>query len=286
MRAAVVGTFDGVHLGHLHLLDELKRYAAEFDLQPLALTFNSHPLSLVEPQKVPLLLSSVTERERLIRAAGVDVMVVPFTQELRQMTAAEFLTMLREQYRVSLFVLGFNNRIGCDRISALSAELPAISEASGVKIVVATELHDFQVSSSAIRNALAQGRVNEAARMLGRQFAVEGEVVQGRQLGRTIGFPTANVAVAPGRMIPAPGVYAGRVLEHNAVINIGTCPTVTHGLDVPICIEAHVINFSGNLYGQTLRVEFLERLRSEKRFDTLNDLKAAIAADVARACML
>lgn len=286
MRAAVVGTFDGVHLGHLHLLNELKQHAQSQGLDPLVLTFGNHPLSLVDPCCVPEAITPVAEREKLLRASGVDVEILQFTPELRSMTAAEFLTMLRERYQVSLFMLGFNNRIGSDRISAASAELSKIEAATDVKIVIASELHDLSVSSSAIRQALAQGDTELAAEMLGRPYAIEGKVVMGRQLGRTIGFPTANVSVQSACIIPAPGVYAGRVLERNAVINIGRCPTVTCSDDAPISIEVHILNFSGNLYGQNLKVDFLKRLRSEKRFGSLDELKAAISADVAQASVL
>ena len=280
MRAAVVGTFDGVHRGHQHLLDFLKREADKRGLQPLALTFSSHPLALIDPARVPLALIPVKERVRLLGQQGVETAVLEFDFELRQMTASEFLTMLRRDYDVRLFVLGFNNSIGADRVSASSAELKDIAEAVGVEILVADECAASGVSSSAIRQALAQGGIEDVNEMLGRYYAIEGEVVTGRQLGRTIGFPTANICVPEGCALPSVGVYAGRALGHCAVINIGRRPTVECCCNAPLSIEVFIIDYSGNLYGQTLRVELLKRLRGEKKFGSLDELKSAIAADI------
>ena len=286
MKAAVIGTFDGVHRGHIHLLNELKRHAAARGLQPLALTFDRHPLSLVDPSGVPEPLSSPDERVNLIRAQGVECEILPFTPQLRQMTATGFLAMLRQNYGVNLFIFGFNNRIGSDRIDATSALIPEIEAATGVSILCATALQGANVSPSAIRRALADGDVKGAAEMLGRPYSISGEVVAGRRLGRTIGFPTANVSLQRTRVLPAPGVYAGQTLGHKAVINIGRCPTVTGCNDAPLTIEVHIIGFSGDIYGHILNVEFLRRLRTEKRFASLDELKEAIAADVARASHL
>ncbi len=278
--AAAVGTFDGVHRGHCHLLERLRHEAAARGLKPLALTFDRHPLSLIDPAHTPAMLSSAAEREHLLRAAGVEADTLPFDLRLRQMTALEFLTLLRERYGVSLFLLGFNNRIGSDRLGADSPELGEVSRRAGVEVLAATEHPEPGVSSSAIRRALAAGNMEAAAQMLGHPYDIEGTVEHGRALGRTIGFPTANIAPDAGRAIPAEGVYVGRLLGHRAVVNVGRRPTVEgSGADAALSIEAHAIGFSGDLYGRRLRLEFLHRLRSERKFDSLDELKNAIAAD-------
>lgn len=283
MRAAVTGTFDGVHRGHAYLLSRLRTEAERRGLEPMALTFDRHPLTLIAPDSVPSALASTAERKRLIEAEGVEAVVIPFTEELRRLSACEFLELLRRNYDVSLFLLGFNNRIGSDRVGADSPALAELSRLSGVEILVAEEDPDLTVSSSAIRDAIAVGAVESAETMLGRPYAVEGPVVTGRQLGRTIGFPTANLCVDPAFALPAPGVYAGRIMGRRAVVNIGRRPTVEGRDDAPLSVEAFILDYSGNLYGRTLRLEFLRRLRGEKRFGSIEELKTAIAADVAAA---
>lgn len=277
MRAAVTGTFDGVHLGHRFLLEGLRSRAAERGLQPLALTFTDHPLALMAPDRVPAELTSGARRRALLEAEGVEVEMLEFNEELRAMTAEEFLGMLNRRYGVELFLLGFNNRIGSDRAGA---EALAGRKIGGVEVVAALEHPDMVVSSSRIRGALAEGDVEAAARMLGRPYAMDGTVVGGRQLGRTIGFPTANIEPSPRAAIPAVGVYAGRMLGHKAVVNVGRRPTVEGRTDAPLSIEAHLLDFSGDLYGRTVELEFTRRLRGEKKFASLEELKSAIRKDV------
>lgn len=279
-RAAVVGTFDGVHLGHRHLLATLRRLSAEHSLQPMVVTFTRHPLALMAPERVPAELTGAANRRTLLEAEGFEVAVLDFNRELQSLTAAEFLEMLNRCYGVQLFIIGFNNRIGSDRLGA--AEL-AGQTVGGVEVVAATENPEPGVSSSAIRRALAQGDIADANRMLGRPYAIEGTVVSGRQLGRTIGFPTANIETSPATALPAVGVYAGRMLGHKAVVNIGRRPTVEGRTDAPLSIEAHLLDFSGDIYGRQVKLEFMERLRGEQKFANLNELKQAIENDVRNA---
>lgn len=283
MRAAAIGNFDGVHRGHVHLLQHLAAEAAKRSLSPAAITFSRHPLEIIDPARVPARLTSDAERARLLSGLGVEIITLPFTPALRAMTAAEFLTMIRRDYDVSLLLMGFNNRIGSDRLSAGSPALQAAAAEAGVELGVSTELDDKGVSSSAVRAALEEGNVALAAELLGRPYAIEGTVVSGRRLGRTIGFPTANIETAPGTALPAPGVYLGRSMGHRAVVNIGRRPTVEGRDDAPLSIEAHLLDYSGDLYGHNIRLEFIDRLRGEKRFGSLEKLKAAIANDVTKA---
>lgn len=279
-KAAVVGTFDGVHRGHRYLLDALRREASARGLEPLALTFSTHPLSVIVPGREPLVLTSVAGRKQLIEEAGVEVEVLDFNDDLRRMTSAEFLDMLRRRYGVTTFLLGFNNTIGSDRLSA--ADIPDAGIA-GVEVLAAAEHPDFAVSSSAIRAALARGDVEAAAEMLGRPYALSSPVVHGRQLGRTLGFPTANIEVPDRTALPAVGVYVGRMLGHRAVVNVGRRPTVEGRTDAPLSIEAHLLDYSGDLYGREVTLEFLGRLRGECRFGSLSELKDAIATDIKHA---
>lgn len=270
-KAAVVGVFDGVHAGHRFLLSQLKEIARVRGLKPVAVTFRRHPLELVAPGAVPLQICSAEERERLLREAGVEPLWLDFTPELRAMPAMQFLELLRSK-GIGLLLMGFNNRIGSDR--RCGAELAG----GPVEVMTAQELPESGVSSSGVRSAVERGDMARAARMLGRPFALEGEVVRGRQVGRTIGFPTANVSVCPGMLMPPNGVYEAQVGDRKAVVNIGCRPTLDNGNDVTV--EVLLLDFDGNLYGKRLKVEFLRRLRPEMKFGSLDELKAQIARDI------
>lgn len=187
------------------------------------------------------------------------------------MTASRFLELLRSK-GVGLLMMGFNNRIGSDR--RCGAEL----KDEAIEVLTATELPETEVSSSKIRAVVSSGDMERAAHMLGRPFAIEGEVVEGRQIGRTIGFPTANIKIEPGQLLPPNGVYEAMACGRKAVVNIGKRPTLNNGED--ITVEVHLLDFNGNLYGQTLRVEFLRRLRPEMKFSSLDELKAQISRDI------
>lgn len=270
-KAAVVGVFDGVHAGHRHLLHQLKEIARRRGLKPVAVTFSRHPLELVAPGAVPSQICTADERERLLRKEGVEPLWLDFTPELRAMTAKQFLELLRAK-GVGLLLMGFNNRIGSDR--RCGAELTD----GAVEVLTADELPEGGVSSSEVRGAVESGDMERAARMLGRPFALEGEVIAGRQVGRTIGFPTANIRVRPGMLMPPNGVYEAAVGDRKAVVNIGCRPTLDNGSD--ITVEVHLLDFDGNLYGKTLSVEFLRRLRREMKFGSLDELKAQISRDI------
>lgn len=282
MHAAVTGTFDGVHRGHQFLLRTLKTEARRRGLDPLVVTFSTHPLSSLSPHKAPALLTQNQNKEALLRHEGVEVAMLRFN-DICKLTAEEFLAMLREKFDVRLFLLGFNNRIGSDRIGLDSPGLAVASARSGVEILPASEHPEGDISSTAIRRALAQGQIDRANAMLGRPYAITGIVVPGRQLGRTLNFPTANVAPPANVAIPLQGVYVGLCAGHRCVINVGRRPTVEGRADAPLSIEAHILDYDGDLYGCKLTLEFLHRLRGEKRFESIDDLKCAIAADVEQA---
>ena len=271
-----VGTFDGVHRGHQEVLRELKEAARQRDLRPVVVTFDRHPLEIVAPERAPLLLQSREERDALLRSFGVEVKEVSFTSSLSSLTAGEWMEELRNRFKAEILISGYDNKFGRDGHSLSPDDYVALGKEKGIEVVVARELPG--VCSSLIRRALQDGDVERAAEMLGRDYSVKGDVVEGRHLGRTIGFPTANLDVSARRQLPATGVYSARVEGRPAVVNVGHNPTVDSGN--PITVEAHVLEFSGNLYGRIVELEFLRRIRDEKRFGSLEELKTQIAKDV------
>lgn len=282
IKGATIGMFDGVHLGHQYLISQLKEHCDE----AVAVTFTNHPLWVIKGERVPRLLSTPAEKSRMLGALSVRPVLLPFDEQLRHMTAEEFIRLLAREHGIDLLVLGFNNSIGSDRRT--SDDDSALSNATGVEIIRASELPgDVKVNSSAIREMVAAGDVKQAAALLGRNYTLHGTVVHGKKLGRTIGFPTANIeADSTDKLIPANGVYAADATTtdghaYRAVVNIGHRPTVDT-TSAPVTIEAHLDGFTGSLYDQPLTLHFLDRLRGERKFSGLDELKAAISSDLNR----
>lgn len=291
-RICAVGTFDGVHQGHCHLLRTLVAEGRQRGLSPMVLTFSSHPLLLLRPgTPAPLELCTQAERRAELLRHGVELVeTIEFTPEFSRMSAAEFLAMLRERYDVRALLLGFNNHIGSDRRDWRdAAELHALT---GVEILSAGALDTpglEETSSTAVRRAVSMGDMPLAHRLLGRPYSLSGTVEHGRALGRRLGFPTANLHVDSTRAVPSPGVYATDVVlpdgnVHRGVTNVGYRPTVTDQ-DTPghISIETYVLDYTGDLYGRELTIRFLERLRPERKFGSLGELQAQIRLDAAQA---
>lgn len=274
--AAAVGMFDGVHRGHQALAAHVRQAAAERGLQPAFFTFDRHPLQTVAPERAPRLLSTPDQRRRWLEP-GLTV-ALPFDEAMRRMTAEEFMRMLRDDYGARLIAIGFNHRFGSDRLPDFE-DYRRVAESLGIEAVLVREEGEG-ISSSAIRQALAEGDIERANDMLGHPFALAGTVAHGQALGRSIGFPTANIIPAqPAQLIPCEGVYAGRLLGHPALVNIGHRPTV--GDDGHLSIEAHVIGYDGDLYGRPVELELTHRIRDERKFSSLDALRAQIALDKA-----
>ncbi len=278
-RMAVIGMFDGVHTGHRYLLGELKRYASLSGLSPLAITFSNHPLELVAPEKAPRILTPTEEKIRLINEETVECMAITFDRQLRETPTADFLRMLHDRLGVEALLMGYNNRFGYNAPKDFE-EYRLLGENCGVEIVPAKEYapEGTGISSTRIRTLLTQGNVEEAARLLGRPYSLVGTVESGKQLGRSLGFPTANLRLADQRqLVPMAGVYATTALGHPAMTNIGTRPTVdTAGTTT---IETHIIGCNKDLYGSRLTVDFRHRIRPERRFNSLEELAAQLRAD-------
>lgn len=290
-KIAVVGMFDGIHAGHHFLLDLLKHEGQQRQLMPLAITFANHPLEITDPQRAPALLSTPAEKAELLAQEGVMAEIVPFNNELRMTSANDFLSMLASRHNVRAMVLGFNNRFGHDAPRNPDT-YRAMARSHGIELIEAPELPSGQghISSSAIRALLStKGDVAKAAQMLLHNYSITGEVAGGKQIGRTIGFPTANLIPNDSRkLIPLTGVYAAFATDHTgttrpAVVNIGRRPTVENSDDAPVTIEAHIIDFSGNLYGTPLTLSFVNRIRPEQRFPHIEALRCQIETDRAEA---
>lgn len=278
--AAAVGTFDGLHRGHIAVIDTLREVASGCGLRPLAFTFDRHPLTLIAPERAPLMLSTPETRAALIREAGAEPVILPFDEELRSTTAEGWMRRLRDEYGVRALVVGYDNTFGCDGVNLSLSDYAGIGAALGMDVVEAPRVEG--VSSSAVRKAIAAGDVAHGAGMLGRPYRLEGHVVEGNRIGRTIGFPTANIMPVPGCAVPATGVYAA--IAHlpdgtmrPAMVDIGTRPTVdSSGL---LTIEAHILHWSGDIYGLPLSIDFMKRLRDEKRFESVDSLRLQLEKD-------
>lgn len=262
------------------LLKFLREEGARRGLRPLAVTFDPHPLALVAPERQPLSLTSCAERRRLLEREGVEVAEIPFDERLRHLTAREWIAEMRRRFGAKVLVMGYDHRFGSDGRTLQEGDYERIGREEGVEILRAPELPG--VSSSAIRRALGEGDVERAAELLGRPFMVEGRVVHGAGKGHELGFPTANIDVAAGMALPSGGVYhaladAGDGVDRPAVVNIGMRPTLADGRGVTV--EAHIPGFEGDLYGKPMRLSFLRRLRPERRFASLDELREAIAED-------
>ena len=274
-QVAVVttGFFDGVHLGHRHVLETLVSSARERGEEALVVTFWPHPRTVLQQDARDFrLLTSLEEKKALLLACGVDrVEVIPFTRAFAGLMAAEYLDLLREKYGATLVVMGYDNRIGSDHKTA--AELPGV--------VVVDEVGNDSLSSTKIRKELEEGNVTGAAAMLGRPYGLTGVVVAGNRLGRTIGFPTANMQLyEPLKLVPGNGVYAVEVdvlgQKYRGMTNIGTRPTVG---GTSRTIETHILDFDQDIYGLPLEIRFLRRIRSEIHFPSLDALRAQLEKD-------
>lgn len=272
---ATIGFFDGVHKGHRYLFEQLRGFAEQYDERALIFTFLQHPRSVLT-HDCPPLLTTTEEREQLLGNYG-DVHFFDFA-EVQPLTALQFLDYLADRWKVRHLLMGYNHHFGSD--GRMSDEQYAdIARQVGMKVLRAEPYseNDLRPSSTKIRNLLLQGNIAEANRLLGYPYQLTGRVVHGRMIGRQIGFPTANIMPAADKLIPKAGVYKVKVNGDVAIVNIGTNPTVgnTHQT-----IEVHIPGFDGDLYNQTLTLQFIERIRGEQRFASLDELKAQIQTDI------
>lgn len=285
---AAIGNFDGVHRGHRHLIDKTAALAAANDAVTGVVLFDPHPRRFFRPDDPPFLITTNADRDALLRAAGVDeIYALTFDAAFTQLSPEQFVQeVLCKELRLAGAVVGADFRFGSGRGGDVD-DLRRLGEAAGMVVEVADLLAEApsaeKFGSTAVRGAITTGDVALAATMLGRRWSVTGRVAPGEQRGRTIGFPTANFTLGP-LIHPRYGVYATQVrlgdAVHEAVSNFGRRPTV--GSPEPL-LETHLFDFSDDLYGRDITVEFVDFIRDEKKFDALDALKAQIAADSEKA---
>ncbi|MBQ0058330.1 MAG: riboflavin biosynthesis protein RibF [Bacteroidales bacterium] len=288
---ACIGFFDGVHLGHRFLLRHLTDEAHRHGRLSAVITFANHPRKVVQPDFDLRLIDSLDERLAKIAEAGVDAcFVLDFTEEVRQLTAKQFISdFLSSRLHVRELLIGYDHRFGRNRAEGFDDYVRYGNEC-GMLIVKEPVFQDdaqLHYSSSEVRRALALGDVALANRLLGSFYSLEGKVVSGHQLGRKLGFPTANIEpLCADKIIPAIGVYAAMVRlkdgsSHKAMLNIGVRPTVDN--TNKITLEVHILDFSGDLYDEDIMISFVSRLRDERRMGSLDELQSQLSIDCKRA---
>ena len=278
-----VGVFDGVHLGHKHLISELLRQAGEKGLLSGVVTFRQHPEDLLSSKKQLPFLTDIKTRVRLLQNEGVDIIVpLSFTKDLARLDARRFIGLLRKHLKMRGMVIGSDFALGKGRegdtgtLRQLGKEMDF-----SVTVVPPMEINGEVVSSTTIRKAMAEGNMEKVRMLTGRYFSLHGRVVTGAGRGEGLGFPTANLDVNSGQALPPDGVYAG--LAHingkiyQTMTNVGKDPTF--GVSERT-IEAYLLDYSGDLYGHELTVDFVARLRDEKKFKNVDELKKQVAEDV------
>ena len=281
-----IGNFDGVHLGHRALIQGLMERAKKNQGQALVLTFWPHPRVLLGQVSEPFLLTTQAEKQHQLQKTGLDlVLTLPFDQNLADMNAEDFLEQMDSKLKPSGLLVGANFRLGKDRQADFSF-IQTFCRARGISCesFPAFKLGGEAVSSNRIRACLMEGQVAEAARFLGRLFSLQGEIQPGKQIGRKLGFPTANFFPDQLQLLPRFGVYAARVFLEDQVLmgvtNIGVRPTFE--LEARPNVETLILDFDDRIYHQTIRIELLSFLRPERRFEQVEDLIAQIAVDETR----
>ena len=285
---ATIGFFDGVHIGHCHLINMLKKVARERGVESCVITFDRHPRQVVQPEWCPEMLTTLEEKTQLLEATGIDrCEVLHFDRDMANQSAHDFMQhTLKEKLGVSILVTGYDNRFGHNRSEGFE-DYVRYGKEIGIEVIKGEELTDGSnnVSSSSIRRMLKEGRIEDATRCLGREYQLTGTVVGGEHIGRTIGFPTANIRPDDSnKLIPANGVYAvdvwsqaGDINRERAMLNIGTRPTFN---GTATTIEVHIPHFAGNLYGSTLSIAFLRKIREERKFDSPEALVEQLNKDL------
>jgi len=286
MVVAATGFFDGVHTGHKAVLQAVRDTAAQMGAESVIITFWPHPRTVLQQDASSLrLLNSIEEKKRLIKEFGIDeVRVIPFTRDFSRMTAVGFIReYLIGKFDVSALVVGYDHRMGSE--NPTHAELTAIARECGLKVVQVEEVDciGVPVSSTRIRKMIEAGDVTGAAGLLGYPYRLCGVVVSGERIGRTIGYPTANIQLyEPLKILPGNGVYRVRVTfqgkVYAGVCNVGERPTVSDGGHRTI--ETHILDFDETIYGLDLELEFLGKIRDERKFSSLEELKSRISEDV------
>jgi len=281
-----IGVFDGVHVGHRYLLERLQQRAAEKNLLSGVVTFDPHPQSVLHPHNQLPWLSDVEDRIRFLQELDINIVaVLTFTPKVAQLSAREFMSLLKKHLKMRGimvgpdFVLGRGREGNIDLLCALGHEMTF-----SVEVVPPYTINGEVVSSTLIRQALAQSDMRRVERLMGRYFHLRGKVITSDKRGRVLGFPTANLDIKPQQALPSNGIYATITLvdgkQFPSVTNIGTRPTFGEGEKT---VESHLLNYKGDLYGKEIRIEFVKKLRDEQRFASSEALRIQIGKDIREA---
>ena len=280
-----IGMFDGVHLGHQQVIRQTVTDAHQHEATSLCVTFDRHPATIVNPSSAPRLIQSLPQRLAAIETLDIDAtLLLEFNESLRHVAAANFIENLQHGLGdIKSICVGAKFVFGHDRQGDVEF-LRTLGDQSGFRVhgLAAVALDSKTISSTRIREAITSGRLDGATQMLGREYALAGKVIRGDKRGRELSFPTANLDCAD-LCLPPHGVYAAHATvnghAHRAAVNIGHRPTVAD-ITPTLHIEAHLLDFEGDLYGQHMELTFVEKLRDEQKFDSLNSLKAQISTDI------
>ena len=286
---ATIGFFDGFHLGHAFLIEQLKAKAKKYDLSPIVLTFDQHPRVVLDPNYQPKMLSSLEERLSLLEQAGVEhCVVLSFTKELAKLSSYDFMQqVLLEKLGVKALTIGYDHRFGSDRENGFEQYVKN-GQALGMKVYQEPPfIYDQQIiSSSLIRKEIEQGTVSLANLYLDKPYSFQGKVIHGDKLGRDLGYPTANLQIEAQKLIPAIGIYAVLVKyqekTYQAMLSIGKRPSVKT-TDGSIRVEVHLFDFKGEIYGEDLKVYFIAWMREELKFKNLDLLVEQLDKDKIKA---
>ena len=278
-----IGSFDGVHRGHREVLRQLSDYARQMGGDSVVITFWPHPATVLGNGKQPGLLSTPDEKCQLMAETGIDWLItLPFTREFSQMEYDEFVSKyLVDKLHTNTLFVGYDNKVGRNGRGHY-AEVESLAKQFGFNVRQLEMLASgtAPISSTAIRNLLSEGKVIEANQQLGRPYCLSGKVVSGNHIGTGMGFPTANLEPDPCKFVPGNGAYAIKAIvsdsEYVGMLNIGVRPTIGDGKPT---IEAHLLNFNGDLYGQTVSVYFIDKIRDERQFASIAELRAQLDAD-------
>ena len=285
-QVATIGFFDGVHRGHQYLIKRVEEQAMKEGKEPMVITFDRHPRQTVCPDFRPQLLSTYEEKLSLLSQTGVrNCAVLHFGKDMAGLSAREFMqTVLKDRLNVSTLIIGYDNRFGHNRAEGFNDYVRYGSE-MGITVLHGEPLYveGIKVSSSVVRRYIVNDDMENARLCLGRSYSIEGKVVHGFQNGRKMGFPTANIYMTDSdKLIPSAGVYAvmatvdDSAKAYPAMMNIGHCPTFN---GTSTTLEVHIIGFEGNLYGHSLRVSFLRKMRNEHKFASPDELARQLSAD-------
>lgn len=283
-----LGMYDGVHIGHQTIINQLNQIADEIDGESVLLTFDPHPRMVLQPNCDLKFIYTLEEKEKALEKLGLDHLIIhPFTREFSQLTSVEFVSdLLVNQINIHTLVIGYDHHFGKNREGNYE-QLEILSKEYGFQLVQieAVDCDDIAVSSTKVRKALTEGNIDYVNKALGCNYPLSGVVVHGDKIGRTLGFPTANLRVNNLKIVPAHGVYSVNVFvedkKYLGLLSIGVRATVTNSQELRI--EVNILDFNEDIYGKTIRLEFLDKIRDEKKFNGLDELIEAMHQDKAHA---